>query len=161
MEQTLVAPPPMQPAMQLMNVACPAGVVAGMQIQIDVSGGQCMNVVVPQGIVAGMQFQVQVPAPPPAPTVVHATPVQPAGQPPMQMPQQTPMQPQMQMQMQPQMHAPVGSGVARLAPFDSLFVKQQIELLEVMTGFETVRLSLSFDRIAVTSCVFNSLKGVQ
>ena len=41
------------------------------------------------------------------------------------------MQPLMQQQ-----YAAVGSGCQRLAPFADLFVKQQVQLLEVMTGFE-------------------------
>eukprot|EP01048_Picozoa_sp_COSAG05_P017852 COSAG05_NODE_2510_length_2968_cov_4.077727_2_plen_193_part_00 len=122
-----------QPQMQLMQVQCPPNVQAGMMIQIQTTGGQPMQVQVPAGVGPGMTFTVQVadPAAAAPPQMAMAQPVVPQQQPPqMNMQKATPAAPP---QAQPT-HSAQGYHV--LAQFGDLFIKQQIEMLEVFTGFE-------------------------
>ena len=138
------------PQMQMMQVNCPAGAKAGSMVTINTPSGQQMQVQVPQGVGAGMPFQVQAPAAAPAAVAAAAAVVtQPmmSQQPQVGMAQQPQMmqmqQPQQQMQMQPgmqqpgQVHQVAGSDYRMLAAFGDLFIKQQIEMLEAFTGFET------------------------
>ena len=65
------------PAMELMEVRCPPGAVAGQHIVID-ANGQHMQVEVPAGVQPGQPFQIHVPAAQQAPApVVMATEVTP------------------------------------------------------------------------------------
>lgn len=115
--------------MQIMQVTCPPGCAPGSMVSVTAPTGQQVQVAVPQGVGPGMPFQVQVPAAAPV-AVAHA-------QQPQMMMQQQPqmmMQPQ-QMGMQPQMMQ--GNSYHMLAAYGDLFIKQQIEMLEAFTGFET------------------------
>jgi hypothetical protein len=123
------------PMMQMMQVNCPPGSAPGSMVQVQAPNGQQMQVQVPAGVGPGMPFQVQVPAAAPAATPM-AMPVaqQPMAQQPMA--QQPMMQQPMMMQQQP-MQMMSGSDYRMLAGFGDLFIKQQIEMLEAFTGFET------------------------
>ncbi len=119
------------PQMQLMQVNCPPGSAPGSMVSITTPSGQQMQVQIPQGVGPGMPFQVQVPA---AAPVVVAQPMAVAQQPQMMMQQPQVMQ-QPQMMMQPQMMQ--GNSYQMLAGFGDLFIRQQVEMVEAFTGFET------------------------
>jgi hypothetical protein len=132
---TAMAVPVQQQQQQMMVVTCPAGAMAGAMIQIQAPSGQPMQVAVPQGIGPGMQFQVQAPA---AAAAAFAQPVhmamQQAAQPVMQQQQ---VLGAFQAQVPQQVQQAPGPGDYRiLAQFGDLFIKQQIEMLEIFTGFE-------------------------
>ena len=109
--------------MQMMAVQCPPDSGPGQQIVVNANGQQ-MSVVVPDGVEPGGQFQIQVPA---AQPVMAATVAGGAG---MAMQTQNPMAGGMGIQ------AGLQAGCERLAPFGDLFIQQQIEMMEMFTGFE-------------------------
>ena len=86
--------------------------------------GQSMQVQVPAGVGPGMAFMVQTPAPATAPHMSMPQVVQPVMQ---------------QQQVVAAFQQPIGqqgTDYRVLAQFGDLFVKQQVEMLEVFTGFE-------------------------
>jgi len=104
----------MIPPAQMLSVTVPAGVMPGQQLQVQAPTGPVL-VQVPQGMGPGSVFQVQVPAP----QVVAAVPVtagtaMPAG-----------------------FMAPSPGSQDFLNTMDGVFVRQQLEVLELISGCET------------------------
>ena len=94
-----------------MQVMVPEGLSEGQMFMIQTPAGGQMQVQVPPGTKGGMMIQVQAPT---APTVAVAQPV-----------------------MMPQGAPPVGSSADFLMTMDGLFIRQQLEVLEALSGCET------------------------
>jgi len=126
----------------MMQVQCPQGVAPGQMIQIQTPSGP-MNVPVPAGVAPGGMFVVQVPSA--APQVVQGQAVQ-AVAPQQGYPQQqgypTPTGGVAMAQYQPGMATAAPGQMAPmsqdfLTTMDGLFIRQQLELLELISGCET------------------------
>ena len=82
-----VAAPVQQPQAPMVQVTCPPGISAGMDLQVQTEAG-LMRVKVPAGIEAGGTFLMRLPAAAPAGAPVQGRPMQPP------MPYQQPLPPQ-------------------------------------------------------------------
>ena len=100
--------------MQMMQVSVPAGVKPGQQFSVQTPGGGQMQVTCPEGVEEGSAIQIQVPA---AATAVAVATPQAFGQ----------------------QLANVGAppGNTFMLGLRGLYVRQYIELAEVLTGCET------------------------
>ena len=115
--------------MELVKVQVPDGVKEGMVFQCQTPGG-LVSVTAPPGTVQGQFMQIQVPAAV-APMIVQGMPAQ--AYPPME-------QPTAMAQPFGFMPAPVvsvGGSQDFLTTMDGMFVRQQLELLELVSGCET------------------------